>query len=575
VSRLAPSSGGAAAIHDRAFVLYDAKGVRVAEQKLEKRADCVARFGEEEWLLLAKKQKHLVRVNMGDPHTVNAREPPKVGPPFAAGRGSIDAFGVGRDDTVAIARSDTMELWSRNEERRWATKAAGPFTQAIVTRDHVVALGQEGALFFFSRENGEALGALRLASPDPVDEWRLVPVDKSIVILALGEWLVWIDAATRKTVRRVRARAKVVELAADGGHVAVAVEDGFVQAFRAATGEPRASFVVDYEDVCALALCPGGLFTMGSSGGVEAVRACDRQTLDVAARVASPICAVAARGSVVVAGDRVGCVRIMTASGPDLREISTITAGSEGTVGLHLIRSDTVVVGAPRVVMRVMCAPAGGAPRPIALRGPLTAFAADDAYVFAGTQTGAVEVYDLEAGRHITSYALSSDDRITALARLAGTLLVVGTGALDGRILFVDVADAKVVHRVSPHDEAFGVTCLASDARGRIVASGSDDGSVALLDPQKGRVLAKLRVNETPTSMAFEPSGRRLACVFADGTARLATFAAKCATWSDLGLRGVSHVAWSDVLFFGFKDGRVESGERHVRPSERPSAVRQ
>ncbi|HVJ90810.1 MAG TPA: hypothetical protein VM580_13485, partial [Labilithrix sp.] len=109
-------------------------------------------------------------------------------------------------------------------------------------------------------------------------------------------------------------------------------------------------------------------------------------------------------------------------------------------------------------------------------------------------------------------------------------------------------------------------------ARGRIVASGGDDGSVALLDPAKGRVLAKLRVNETPTSLAFEPSGRRLACVFADGTAALISFAQKSATVSDLGVRGATRVAWGDGPVIGFKDGHAESGDRHVRPSERPQS---
>ncbi|HVH42898.1 MAG TPA: hypothetical protein VM925_11165, partial [Labilithrix sp.] len=219
--------------------------------------------------------------------------------------------------------------------------------------------------------------------------------------------------------------------------------------------------------------------------------------------------------------------------------------------------------------------PSGPPPRPIALKTPPTAFASDDAYAFVGTQAGAVDVYDLAMARQVTTYALSSDDRITALLRLAGATLVVGTGALDGRVLVVDVVEAKVVHRVSPHDEAFGITCLASEARGRLVASGSDDGSIALLDPIKGRVLAKLRGNETPTSLAFEPSGRRLACVFADGTAAIATFAQKAATMADLGLRGVTQVAWGDGLVFGFKDGHVESGDRHARPSERPAAARQ
>lgn len=539
-------------------MLFDAKGARVGEQKLDKRAEAVARFGDE-WLVLCEKQKHLGRVSQGSSTA-----------PFAAGKGTIGAFGVGRDDAVAVARGEAIELWSRDDEKRWSAKG-GPFLQAAVARDHVVALGEDGALYFFGRDKGEAFGALRLASPDPVEGWRLAHVDGCVVVLALGEWLVWIDTGTRKTIRRVRARSKVSAVAADPAHVVVAVEEGFVQAFRASTGEPRASFSVHEDGVAAIALGAEALFTMGSSGAGN-VRACDRETLDVTVRAASPVCSIAARGGIAAVGDRSGRVRVLGSSSADLREVGAFTTG-EGPRGLFVAKDETVIAACSRVVMRVQ--PPYQAPRPIALRAAPTAFAADEGYVFAGTQTGAVEVYELAAGRHVTTYALSSDDRITALLRLAGATLVVGTGALDGRVLFVDVADAKVVHRVSPHDEAFGVTCLASDARGRIVASGGDDGSVALLDPAKGRVLAKLRVNETPTSIAFEPSGRRLACVFADGTAAIVTFAQKGATVSDLGLRGATHVAWGDGLVFGFRDGHAESGERHARPSERPSAAGQ
>jgi hypothetical protein len=573
VSLLTPSSGGAAAVHDRALVLFDTKGSRVSEHELEKRPCALARFGDDEWLVRVEKQKHLGRVSLGS--TADS---------FAVGKTPIGAFGVGRDDTVAVARGEAIELWSRDDVRRWSTKG-GPFTQVVVARDQVVALGEDGALYFFSRDKGEALGALRLAAPEPVDEWRLAHVNACIVVLALGEWLVWIDAATRKTVRRVRARAKVVEISADDEHVAIGVEGGFVQAFRSATGEPRASFSAHDEGVTAVALGAGVLFTMGASG-VDSVRACDRQTLDVTVRAASPISSISARGSLAAVGDRSGRVRVVEATGGDLREVGALTCG-EGVVGLYLAKDETLISAGSRVVMRVPAPRSGGshdtdsrssssqAPRPIALRAPPTAFAADDAYAFAGTQAGAVDVYDLAAGRPVTTYTLSSDDRITALVRLAGAMLVVGTGALDGRVLVVDVADAKVVHRMSPHDEAFGVTCLAADARGRIVASGSDDGSVALLDPLKGRVLAKLRVSETPTSLAFEPSGRRLACVFADGTAAIVTFAQKAATVSDLGVRGATHVAWGDGLVFGFKDGHAECGDRLARPSERPAAARQ
>lgn len=554
MSRLAPWSGGVAAIHERGLALYDARGARVGARELERSARAVARFGDE-WLVLGDKRNHLTRVGL------DATEAS-----FGSGSGVIGAFGVGRDDAVVIARRDRIELWSRDDDRRWATKG-GPFAQAVLARDHVVALGDDGALVFFSRDGGEALGALRLASPEPTSSWRLVHVDAGVVVLTLGDWLVWIDASTRKTVRRVRARAKVVESAADPDHVAVAVEDGGVQVFRSKTGEPRAAFSVD-EGVSAIALGAEVIFTMGASGP-NVVRATDRRALDAAVRVASPISAVAARAGRAAVSDRTGSIRVFDVATYELHEVGSF-AGPEGTLGLFLSKDAAVVAAGARAAMRV--SPPHTTPRPVALKGVPTAFAADETYVFAGTQTGAVDVYDVALGRNVTSYTLSSEDRITALARLPGALLVAGTGALDGRVLFIDVADAKVVHRISPHDEAFGVTCLASDGRGRIVASGGDDGFVALIDPGKGRILARLRVNETPTSMAFEPSGRRLACVFGDGTASIVTFTPKGATLADLGVRGATHVAWGDCLVLGFKDGHVENGDRYARPSERPGA---
>jgi hypothetical protein len=568
VKRLACSATGAAALRGTTVVFFDGGGGRVGEQKLDFAPVGIHRFGDE-WLALVPKQKHLRRVG-ADTKTS----------PFAAGKGIVGACAVGRDDAVALARGEVVELWSRDEERTWSAKGAAPVQAVAIGRDHVVALGEDAALYFFSREKGEALGALRLASTESPTSWRLAHVDGVVVVLALGEWLVWIDASTRKPLRRVRARAKILDVSADAEHVVIAVDDGGVQVFRSKSGDPRAS--LDGERVDEVALGSSTLFTLNAVDAEPDVRARERQALDVSVRSASPVNCIATRGSVAAVGDRTGKIRVFETASGAMREVGLAQAG-EGTIGLFVSTNDSVVTASARVVMRsgfsydanitgVRKTPAAPL-RPIALKTPPTAFAADDTYAFVGTQAGAVDVYELGAGRQLTTYALSSDDRITALLRLSGATLVVGTGALDGRVLVVDVAEAKVVHRISPHDEAFGITCLAADARGRIVASGSDEGSVALIDPVKGRVLAKLRVSETPTSLAFEPAGRRLACVFADGTAAVASFAQK-ATMVDLGLRGVTQVSWADGLVFGFNDGRVESGDRHVRPSERPAAGR-
>ncbi len=114
MSRLASSAGGAAALRDHALDLYDDKGTRVGELALDKKAEAVARFGDE-WLVRTDKQKSLARLANG-----------AKAASFAAGKTVIATFAVGRDDTVVVGRGDTMELWSRDDEKRWSAKG-GPF----------------------------------------------------------------------------------------------------------------------------------------------------------------------------------------------------------------------------------------------------------------------------------------------------------------------------------------------------------------------------------------------------------------------------------------------------------------
>lgn len=556
MSSIVTSGDGAACLLEKSLAFFDATGAKTSAIKLPKAAVAVAPFGDE-WLLHTPGAKHLTRASADGTLAT-----------FADARAKIDTFAVDREDAVAVSRGPSLELWSRDEKKRWSAKG-GPFHVVTLTRDHVVALDEAGALLFFDKTSGEGLGALRLASTAAPSSWRLALVDGNVLVLALGDWLVWIDGAIRKTVRRVRARTNVVAVAADAAHVVAAVEDGEdanaggAQIFHAKSGEPG-SWIGDARAARGLALGRGALFWV-NDGAVASVA---RQAFGpTAALVASPVTALGARADLVAAGDKAGNVRVLRAGRED---VATVRVG-EAVSFVHLARNGAVVAAGERIVVRAP--PPYAKTLPIALRAPASAVAVDDAYIFVGGATGAVEVHDLVSGKHVTTYTLSSDDRITSLQRLAGSLLVVGTGALDGRVLFVDVAESKVVHRVSPHEEAFGVTCLAADARGRIVASGSDDGSIALLDPTKGRVLARLRVPETPTSLAFEPSGRSLACVFADGTAALVTFSPKGASLTDLGLRAAARVVWADGWVFGFRDGRVASADPTPRPpSVRPSA---
>lgn len=527
---------GCAAVEEGgALGLYDAEGKRTSETPLPPGALQACPFGDA-WLVRVPGATHLAPTNAKP-----VRGKPSV---FADGGSDVTAFAVAVDG-VAVARSESLELWTHAGKQRWTVP--GAWVAVAIVPGHVVALGEDGALAFTLMRDGSTAGTLRLASTEPASEWRLAVIDAARVVLALGDWLVWIDVATKKTLRRVRAREKVTALAADATWVVAGTEAGWVQAFSSDTGEPGGSFEAQEGGVTALALGKKTLFTGGTK---PTVGAWPRAKLDVAKKTAAPVSALSARGDVVAVGDGAGNLRVLRGGA----ELASRALG-ETILSVHLARGDLLVAATPRLIM-CLAAP-WDSPRPLALRAQASAFAADEDYAFAGTDSGTVDVYDLGESTHVTSYALSDGD-VTQVARLPGRLLVVGTGALDGRVFVVDVTEAKVLHRMEPHDEAFGVTCLTSDVRGRIVASGADDGSIALIDPVKGKVLARLRVRETPVSLAFDNEGRRLACVFADGTAGLVKLGPKGATIEEVAITGAVRVAWGDEAVFGFADGRVE-----------------
>ncbi|MDB4996659.1 MAG: WD-repeat protein [Myxococcaceae bacterium] len=553
IAIVARADGAFAVEESGALGVYDADAKRTSELALPSGAVQAQPFADA-WLCRVPGSTHLAPSNAKP-----VRGKPSV---FADGGSDVTAFAVAVDG-VAVARTDSLELWTHAGKQRWSVP--GSWVAITIVTGHVIALADDGALVFTAMRDGSVVGTLRLASTEPASEWRLACIDAARVVLALGDWLVWIDVATKKTIRRVRARDKVTAFAADAQWVVAGTDTGWVQAFAADSGEPGAVFEAHDGGVVALALGKKTLFTGGAGGKKPGVRAWPRASLDVAKRAAAPVTALAARGDLVAVGDGSGNVRV-------LRGANEVWARSVGDVptAVHLARGDVLIAATPKVILHASLAATGAdaVPRPLAVRGQATAFAADDDYAFAGTDSGSVDVYDLAEATHVTSYALSDGD-VTALARLPGKLLVVGTGALDGRVFIVDVTEAKVLHRMEPHDEAFGVTCLAYDPRGRIVASGADDGSIALIDPLKGKVLARLRVRETPTSLAFDKEGRRIACVFADGTAGLVKLGPRGATIEDIALTGVARVAWGDDAVFGFADGRIERLVASPQPAAR------
>jgi len=544
IVHLIATADGVAALDEAGAIATFREGSaeRAGELALPRPAARVAR-ADGAWLAAFAAEPALVRVRGEDDHAEVAR-----------GRGAPAWFALhGR--SLVVARGDAVEHWTDTGKLGWSADHP-PCVKVATSGDVVAALSGEGVVAFFDAKSGREGGTLKLASTELAETWLLTGLEGGRFLLALGDRLVWVDGKAKKILKRVQARARIAAVASHGGIVVAGCHDGWLQAFDADGGEPRGAFEAHAGGIGDVALGAGAVFTTGRASHV--LCAWERRALDKSAKGAAPISALAARADLAVIGESTGKARLVRGDA----EIAATNVGGP-VLAARVGPKDTLIAGSARVVVRL--GPPYKMPRPIALRTVATALAMDDSYAFAGSATGEVDVHDLERSVHVTSYQLS-EAGISAITRLPGALLVVGTGAIDGRLFVIDVAEAKVLHRLEAHDEAFGVTCLASDPRGRIVASGGDDAAVSLIDPQKGRVLLRIRVKETPIAIAFEPTGRRFACALADGTACRVSLGPKRAEVEDLGLRGVTAVAWAKELLVGYGDGRLERVAEALSP---------
>ncbi len=541
---LSPTAGSIAFVdHDGNVVPVDAKGkaqlaVPLSTTSSHRPARMLAHPLGDAWLVWA------VGSEDGDTELSLVRQGRKKAQPFTEGDLPIQACFVSVDG-IAVARSASVELWTHAGKRKWMRKTEGAHVAVALSGATFLALSEEGALTSYSVVSGEPKESLRLAGTEPASTWRLALAGRERALLALGEHIVVVDTATMKVVRRIKTRGNITHLVADAEGAIAGFADGWVQAIDLKSGDAAPPLHAhENAEVLALALDKTTLY---STCGLR-LCAWERASLGVLPASQSPVTAISSFGGLVVAGDRAGLLRIL-ANGD---EVGRLSLGQEVTA-LRAVSETTVVAVTTRALIS-LSAP-WKLPRIISLRSPATAFTADAGYAFVGTLEGAVDVYDLTSDSHVTRYSLSEAD-VSALALLPGGKLAVGTGAIDGRVFIVDAVAAEVRHRVEAHDEAFGVTCIAAEPRGRLVASGSDDGSVALIDPGKGKVLARIRLPETPASIAFEASGKRFICTFADGKAAVVDLADRAKVLA-LDLRGATHVTWGTSPMFGHADGRV------------------
>lgn len=459
---------------------------------------------------------------------------------------AVDAMCVSGEQ-VGVARLDGLELWTLAGRCRWRLEG-GPFVAVTIVGKTMVGLKADGELLFLSMMSGSVTGRLKLEVTEPAHTWKVAALEGSRFALGLGDWLVIVDAAKEKVFRRTRLRGPVCALAANERHVLAGLEDGWVQMVDALTGEARGALEAHLGPVRAVALSKGTFYSVAG----DEVRAWDDTLLSRAPTAVSPVTALASRGGLVAVGAKSGRLRVLKG----VEEVGSMRLDSS-VAFVHVATDESVVAVSSSLLVRLE--KPWRAPRPVMLSAPCTGFAADDEYAFSGNEQGVVDVFELASGKKVTSYELS-DATISAIVRPRGIHLVVGTGGLDGRLFVVDVANAEILHRIEAHQDAFGVTSLAAEARGRIVASGSDDSTIALIDVAGGKVMARLKVPEAPVSLTFDPTGKRLIAALADGSVTLIALDKRGAQ-TIVKAPPTARVAWGNgphQVACGLSDGRVE-----------------
>jgi PQQ-like domain len=512
IALAASADGGFALLtEDSSFLLVGADGRRIeqtsldakpARERTRARTETAqvagAAFGMQDtgargWLVGSTASTHLLRISAGKSS------------PFGDGASEVAAFRASGEQ-VAIARAGSVDLWNQAGQRRWQHDG-GPFVALTIARNLVVALSADGELVFLSMLSGSVAGRLKLEVPEPAHTWHLAHLEGARFALALSEWLVIVDAAKEKVFRRTRLRSKASALATTERRAILGLEDGWVQTVDALTGEIRSAIQVHDAPIRALAVA-GGLLVSAAARGP--LRAWDEALIYGSQTTVAQITAIAARGEMLALGEKNGRVRALRCA----EELFSMRLDAS-VAAVQIGKDDSVTAVSQSLVVR--WERPWKTPKPLVLDAPCTAFAADETYLFSGNERGSVDVFPRTgAQKKLTRYELSGAP-ITALLRPRGNYLVVGTHALDGRLLVIDLSEGQILHRLEPHQEAFGITCLAAEPRGRMLASGAEDGTIALVEIAKGRVLATLRTPETPISLAFDPTGKRLFAVLADG----------------------------------------------------------
>jgi WD40 repeat protein len=149
---------------------------------------------------------------------------------------------------------------------------------------------------------------------------------------------------------------------------------------------------------------------------------------------------------------------------------------------------------------------------------PGAAFSSDRKHLITGRQTGLVELWDLQSGQRLQTFAGHAGE-VGSVACSPDGRLILSAGS-DNTVRLWDVATGKELKQLRSEDRE--VRCIAFSPESRRALSAGVDGPVHLWDLASGKEVCRMeghtmRVN----SIAFAPDGRRAVSGSDDRSVRL------------------------------------------------------
>ena len=115
------------------------------------------------------------------------------------------------------------------------------------------------------------------------------------------------------------------------------------------------------------------------------------------------------------------------------------------------------------------------------------ACSSDDRLIISGSSTGKLHMWSLDSKSEISTIDVNS--KFILQSKFTQDNTTIATAGMDGILNVVDVATAKVIHRIAAHALPIRSISFSNDLSGKLIFTASDDRHVSIFDTTSGRVI--------------------------------------------------------------------------------------